>query len=697
MMLGLGLSLPSIGVLNAVGRVTPITILGAKLLAWWSADRSDLVVTVGGTQVSSWKDIVGGYDLIQSVSGARPIYSENGFNGAPAIVFDGVDDELSITPAPASFPTGATPGEMLAVCSNEALPDDTTVRYAVGQGNGITTGRRLRRQVVTGVNRGGTSTGLGGSSVTLPDVNVDLSGRHVIKGIFGATTSNVQVDGSINTPAAAVPNTFSTRFRAGAADSAVAANFWNGMVRDILVYLPPTAQETLALDAWAQRHRDGSDLGSGSGSDASLAPPIGPTSLVESCYSWHGQGPFMGGFMGGSNSITRKLMYVFLTNEDGDQYIAEVEAATGRVVATKAITTGLYLQDDHLGTSAAYAFHNDAGKLIVLCVGHASSSTIDGSADKVIRHFVSDTGRVADLVQRTDISNTFQNLNYMQGWKNGNTVLALTNDDNTRTWAAIRSQNGGESFADRATIIRQANDPGGGQNQIYLKSALWSANRVLCLAWSHTSNSPNYLCPFEIEITTGNVYTKDAVGVETLMGEVYSTANRTELFDISTLAAIETTPEGKTIRLLDVRRDGRAYLTGEAGAAPYTDGEYFYHALTGDNPYDPAAWSKVSLGPIGAPIWSSYYPGACFGNEPHTGERVYRIKEVSGTYTLDRLDSVDGVTFTATQIDQSSTHILARPISPTGATADLPVLYQKLTSYIDFHRWEGDVVWPLAA
>ena len=44
--------------------------LGSDLFACWDAERSDLITHVGGA-VSSWKDIVGGYDVVQAVGAAQ--------------------------------------------------------------------------------------------------------------------------------------------------------------------------------------------------------------------------------------------------------------------------------------------------------------------------------------------------------------------------------------------------------------------------------------------------------------------------------------------------------------------------------------------------------------------------------------------------------------------------------------------------
>jgi len=427
----------------------------------------------------------------------------------------------------------------------------------------------------------------------------------------------------------------------------------------------------------------------GAGVLPDLALPTDAARLIQTSHSWWGQGPVMGQ----GSQVTRNLIYTGMTDEAGVQYVAEIEASTGQVIAKKVISTG-YVRDDHLGVSPFLIFHNAAGKLIVLSTGHGASGN-GGVSDKVIRLQVSDTGRVADLVAKPNVANTFGNTNYMQGWRNGSAVLAMTCDDNNATWAALRSTDGGETFAQRQGFIGEAVAPGGGQNQLYLKSGLWSANRVLCFCTSHPSNHSISIRVIEIEITTGDVFTKDAAGVETNRGNIYATDERIPALYMPDIPAIETTNNTTSTRLLDVRSDGHAYITVESPVPGNSNGEYFLHILTGDNPYNPAAWSRVSLGMSGPALWTTYFAGCCFANEPHSGTRIYRARRVggtSGTSYFERLDSSDNVNFTATLIEESTLE-LARPISPMGAKSTLPVIYQKLEYYTDFQNWSGIAKW----
>lgn len=92
---------------SAAPIVTPLTILGAKLLQWC---RADLGVTIG-TGVSAWADQSGNPNhYLQGTGAAQPSWGATaGPNGTPGITFDGSNDILQCggfnLPAPGTTPT----------------------------------------------------------------------------------------------------------------------------------------------------------------------------------------------------------------------------------------------------------------------------------------------------------------------------------------------------------------------------------------------------------------------------------------------------------------------------------------------------------------------------------------------------------------------------------------------------------------
>jgi len=253
MFIGIGLGITTI----KNGGVSPVSILGASLLAWWTADRADLI-TLNGTAVTNWKDVVAGYDAVQGVSAARPIYSSTSFNGASGLTFDGIDDELTSTDAAllAALPDGAEPGESWAIVQQNALPADTGARIIVSYGGAVSTGRRgLERIVTTGVNRSRVVTGSGGATVSLSSTVVNLSSRHVMHGRWTATDHGVATDDAVEISGAIVPATAVSRLRIGSISNTSPANFWSGLCRDVLITGPLSADQKAKLLAWALPRR----------------------------------------------------------------------------------------------------------------------------------------------------------------------------------------------------------------------------------------------------------------------------------------------------------------------------------------------------------------------------------------------------------------------------------------------------------
>lgn len=236
-------------------RWSPLDLGPSALLAWWSADRSDSIIRTGGAPIVSWIDVAYGYVATQGVSGSRPSYSVAGFGGFPCITFDGTDDELTVASCP--LPVGANPSEVWAVASQDALVADSGTRQLLSYGGTSNATRRaLLRRVVSAANRA--SLDVGDNSVAQPvnDTAVDFSGRHFVRGVFGAAASTIQVDANATiTSTSVVPVTGNTRVRIGASSANTAANFWSGSVRDIVVTAALNAQQADLMAAWAARQR----------------------------------------------------------------------------------------------------------------------------------------------------------------------------------------------------------------------------------------------------------------------------------------------------------------------------------------------------------------------------------------------------------------------------------------------------------
>lgn len=176
---------------------------------------------------------------------ATPAGPAYGF-GRPGVIFDGSDDELTLASVP--FPTGANACEIWALVDQTALVADTTDRRVFSYGgNANATSRQMRRVVATGVNRARIASGDGAVAADVTNSSVDLSGRHVMRGIVRAADIQIDVDGvaSLTAPVTSATGTARTRIGANTADSA--GGFWQGQIAAVLVTSTLSADQASQL------------------------------------------------------------------------------------------------------------------------------------------------------------------------------------------------------------------------------------------------------------------------------------------------------------------------------------------------------------------------------------------------------------------------------------------------------------------
>ncbi len=224
----------------------PAGIAGGSLLAWWTADRPDLITTTGAG-VSSWRDTVAGYNLVQGTDAARPVYSATSFNGSPSVTFDGTDDFLSMASQP--FPQGASPFEVWLVVQQDAAEADADTRRVFAFGG-------ASNQTAVSIAKGATvsrpafTIGTGGGTADANTGSANFDTRHVVRVVATGTVIRMFLDGvSTGADVAAIGAVGATLVRMGVHPAADVA-FWQGKVRDALVTGPLTANQASALEAW---------------------------------------------------------------------------------------------------------------------------------------------------------------------------------------------------------------------------------------------------------------------------------------------------------------------------------------------------------------------------------------------------------------------------------------------------------------
>lgn len=237
-------------------RFTPIKLDG-RLLAWWDAERPDLMTT--STGISSWKDVVAGYDMTQATGAAQPVWSPTSFGGFPGMTFDGTDDCLAsiATDLLAVLPFNADPCEIWSVVQQDALAADTTTREVFSYGGASTQlSRRAERVVASAVNRVRVLQGNGTTSDTAAGTTtIDFSTRHVMRCVCGPSSISVYLDGVVGATTASTGGIGQVRARIGATQVSTAAQFWQGKIAAILVTLPLPEDKTAALHSYMMNRR----------------------------------------------------------------------------------------------------------------------------------------------------------------------------------------------------------------------------------------------------------------------------------------------------------------------------------------------------------------------------------------------------------------------------------------------------------
>lgn len=245
-MLGVGLG-PAFAGRVASEPDTLVGIMGANIVALWDADEAASITTTG-SGVSEWEDLVSGYVLAQAIDAARPVWAADSFNGLGGVTGDGVDDFLRILVQPGGLPTGAAYCELWWVGDQKVLAADTASKGVFNYGgvSGASAARRILRQVSGGVNRAQMSTG--GTSPNNP--NVDFSGRHYVRAMFGDGAIRLDVDGVAGTAGAPTMNTDAQHVTLFASHAIAAASFHNATVNKAFILdAAPDAGQLARLNA----------------------------------------------------------------------------------------------------------------------------------------------------------------------------------------------------------------------------------------------------------------------------------------------------------------------------------------------------------------------------------------------------------------------------------------------------------------
>ena len=106
------------------------TQLGNNVKAWWDASVLSTITQSSGL-VSSWASKVGSITADQSILSNKPTYIATARNSLPGIIFDGIDDNLTMSSI-SELPLGTTSGVLFIVGYNNHKDSYRSIQMAYG-------------------------------------------------------------------------------------------------------------------------------------------------------------------------------------------------------------------------------------------------------------------------------------------------------------------------------------------------------------------------------------------------------------------------------------------------------------------------------------------------------------------------------------------------------------------------------------
>lgn len=223
------------------------------VLAWWD---SSVGITKTGNAVTGWRDRKSDIEVLRAGADTSPTHQDTSFNGAPGVLFDGVANRLSIAALPGIIPIGANPVWAYFVVQQDSLPADAATRHMLSYGgSGAAVARYFRRVVTGGSNRAQATVGSGGASTSVSYVSGLFEGRQLAIMKVGATATSVSLNGAAPASSAVVPATGGTNGLVIGANHTSAGFFFKGIIRDIVLTAPLSAENEANLQAFLMARR----------------------------------------------------------------------------------------------------------------------------------------------------------------------------------------------------------------------------------------------------------------------------------------------------------------------------------------------------------------------------------------------------------------------------------------------------------
>jgi filamentous hemagglutinin family protein len=225
------------------------TDLGASLKFWVTAgDHGQAGWTDDGAGLmSAVKDRVGNLSLT-AITAERPTWGATSFNSAyPGLAFAGA--QRLITTSLGTLPTGAVPGSVFMVVSQDFTPGGAGTHYLMAYGGGAPAVDRGLTRVLATSSRFRVSDG---TTVSSEAVAV-FDGAHIVSGSWAAAAETGRYDGAdiSQGPVAITLATGTARLALGARNGAAIGSGATINVSDMIITTTLTLLEHQKLEGWA--------------------------------------------------------------------------------------------------------------------------------------------------------------------------------------------------------------------------------------------------------------------------------------------------------------------------------------------------------------------------------------------------------------------------------------------------------------
>lgn len=347
--------------------------------------------------------------------------------------------------------------------------------------------------------------------------------------------------------------------------------------------------------------------------------------------------------------------YMGHTSPDGNILISKIHNHTHVVVHTQILNES-YSNDDHIAPANVRLSNGN------ILVGYSSHS------DNNTWHYrigpdIDDLGSQSSLTASGLVA-------YSQIFTRGSSVYAVMRVgalESGTTWAMFVSSDNGATWGSQITFFQR--DRG------YILGRKTSSDVIRFWAILHAGESNNSIRVFDLDLSTGD-FTSGGATVGNLDG--------TDLpIGMGDIAQLYAAPANSNIRLLDASDDGTAFAYAETDSGGDTTYKVAY--LTGSDPHDAGDWTHKTVTAAGEFFYATslYSGGVVFDRTVPANTAVYLSREDSGTWYIERWTTSDGGDNWSSSEVESGSSVHIRPVSPLGASADLPVLWQR-GSYTDF-------------